>query len=413
MLGLHHAAEEIARRLQRKHPELPPQRRRHHRDRAAGGGRPRAAARAAAPLRRPQADRRGRAGPGLHGPGSPAGRHRGAQDPVGGPGRQQRPNASPSGASCARPRPRAACATRTSCACSTPTSGPASWCSSTCRAARWPRRWPARERLEPAAARRLALELLSALAAAHAAGIVHRDVKPANIFFDAAGNAKLADFGAAHLADFGGTQTAGFIGTLAYLSPEQITGGRIGPAADLYALGVTLFEALTGRLPFLGPDLVGQHLAETPPAPSAIDPSLSAAHDQVLLLRAGQEPRRAFRLGRADGRGDPRLARGPAHRPARRPGRRRPPTTAAPAPPLAPAERKPIGTHRARAPLRLHRSPHRPAHPGRGAARAAGRRRAGVAAAAGPGRRAPRAAGAGPGERRPGDRVRADRGGHR
>ena len=86
---------------------------------------------------------------------------------------------------------------------------------------------------------------------------MHRDVKPANIFFDAAGNAKLADFGAAHLADFGGTQTAGFIGTLAYLSPEQITGGRIGPAADLYALGVTLFEALTGRLPFLGPDLVG------------------------------------------------------------------------------------------------------------------------------------------------------------
>jgi eukaryotic-like serine/threonine-protein kinase len=146
------------------------------------------------------------------------------------------------------------------------------------------------ERFEPAAARRLALELLSALASAHAAGIVHRDVKPANIFFDAAGNAKLADFGAAHLADFGGTQTAGFIGTLAYLSPEQITGGRIGPAADLYGLGVTLFEALTGRLPFLGPDLVGQHLTETPPLPSSIDPSLTTAHDQVLACALAKSP---------------------------------------------------------------------------------------------------------------------------
>jgi eukaryotic-like serine/threonine-protein kinase len=145
-------------------------------------------------------------------------------------------------------------------------------------------------RLPPAAVRRLALELLSALAAAHRAGIVHRDVKPANVFYDAAGNAKLADFGAAHLADFGGTQTAGFIGTLAYLSPEQISGAPIGPEADLYGLGATLFEALTGRLPFLGPDIVGQHLGEMPPQPSALHPGLAAAHDEVLERALRKRP---------------------------------------------------------------------------------------------------------------------------
>ena len=108
-----------------------------------------------------------------------------------------------------------------------------------------------------AAVRRLALDLLAALGAAHERGIVHRDVKPANVFYDAAGNAKLGDFGSAHLADFGQTQTGGFFGTVAYMSPEQITGAPIGYSADLYALGATLVEALTSRPPFLGPDLVG------------------------------------------------------------------------------------------------------------------------------------------------------------
>jgi serine/threonine-protein kinase len=136
--------------------------------------------------------------------------------------------------------------------------------------------------LSPAAARRLGLDLLAALGAAHERGIVHRDVKPANVFFDAAGNAKLGDFGTAHLVDFGQTQTGGFLGTMAYMAPEQITGSAIGAAADLYALAVTLFEALVGRPPFLGPDLVGQHLGEEAPAPSSLRPVLSPAHDEVL-----------------------------------------------------------------------------------------------------------------------------------
>ena len=141
-----------------------------------------------------------------------------------------------------------------------------------------------------AAVRRLALDLLAALGAAHDQGIVHRDVKPANILFDLAENAKLGDFGAAHLADFGQTQTGGLLGTVAYMSPEQITGGRIGPAADLYAVGVTLFQCLTGRLPFQGPDVVAQHLGEEPPVPSLCQDGLSVAHDAVLLRALRKAP---------------------------------------------------------------------------------------------------------------------------
>jgi serine/threonine-protein kinase len=100
----------------------------------------------------------------------------------------------------------------------------------------------------------------------------------------------VGDFGAAHLIDFGHTQTGSFIGTLAYLSPEQITGAAIGFPADLYALAATLYEALTGRPPFLGPDIVGQHLAEAPLPPSALRPGLSPEHDQVLLRALAKSP---------------------------------------------------------------------------------------------------------------------------
>jgi eukaryotic-like serine/threonine-protein kinase len=138
------------------------------------------------------------------------------------------------------------------------------------------------ERLAVVAVRRMALDLIAGLEAAHHRGVVHRDVKPANVFFDARGTAKLGDFGVAHLVDLGQTQTGGLIGTLAYMSPEQITGAPISIAADLYALGVTLFEALTGRLPFLGPDFVAQHLGEPPPSATGLAPDLAAGWDAIL-----------------------------------------------------------------------------------------------------------------------------------
>lgn len=137
-------------------------------------------------------------------------------------------------------------------------------------------------RLDGLQVRRMALDLIAGLEVAHHRGVVHRDIKPANIFFDTRGTAKLGDFGVAHLVDFGQTQTGGLIGTLAYMAPEQITGAPISIAADLYALGVTLFEALTRRLPFLGPDFIAQHLGEPPPLASSVDNDVEAGWDAII-----------------------------------------------------------------------------------------------------------------------------------
>jgi serine/threonine-protein kinase len=147
------------------------------------------------------------------------------------------------------------------------------------------------EKLTAVQVRRMALDIIAGLEAAHHRGVVHRDVKPANVFFDARGTAKLGDFGVAHLVDLGQTQTGGLIGTLAYMSPEQITGAPISIAADLYALGITLFEAVTGRLPFLGPDFVAQHLGEPAPAASELAPQLPAGWDPLLAGLLVKNPR--------------------------------------------------------------------------------------------------------------------------
>jgi serine/threonine-protein kinase len=91
----------------------------------------------------------------------------------------------------------------------------------------------------------------SALDAAHAKGIVHRDVKPSNILFDAYNEAFLSDFGIVKLTEATAQLTgAGFIGTPAYMAPEMARPGGVTPLIDTYALGVTLFQALTGKLPF-------------------------------------------------------------------------------------------------------------------------------------------------------------------
>jgi serine/threonine-protein kinase len=148
--------------------------------------------------------------------------------------------------------------------------------------------------LAPAAVRALLLDLVDGLEAAHAHGVIHRDLKPANVFFTTAGTAKLGDFGVAHLQDQGATQTAGFIGTLAYMSPEQISGAPLSFATDVYALGVTAFQALTGRLPFCGPDFVGQHLGEAPPAPSSLRPALGRAWDPLVARALGKSPASRF-----------------------------------------------------------------------------------------------------------------------
>ena len=117
--------------------------------------------------------------------------------------------------------------------------------------------------LAPDEAAHLASGVASALAAAHRRGVLHRDVKPQNILLDPDGHARLTDFGSARLDDAAAlTQTAALVGTLAYTAPEVLAGQRGDARADVYALGITLFFALAGRLP-ASPS---QHL---PPTPSA------------------------------------------------------------------------------------------------------------------------------------------------
>jgi eukaryotic-like serine/threonine-protein kinase len=132
-------------------------------------------------------------------------------------------------------------------------------------------------------------QLLAALAAFHARGRVHRDVKPENVLIDRAGHVRLIDFDLAVSA--GAPERAPrAAGTLAYLSPEQARGEPASPASDLYAAGVMLYAALTGEVPFHGTveqllaDRRGGHAA--PPRPSAIDPGLAAADALTARLLA-------------------------------------------------------------------------------------------------------------------------------
>lgn len=148
------------------------------------------------------------------------------------------------------------------------------------------------ETLSLAEVRAISLRLLRALSVLHRHGVVHRDLKPSNVLFDPAGQARLGDLGAAHLSDLGATVTGGLVGSLPYMSPEQITGGAVSAATDLYSFGCLFFQMLTGRTPFLGPDFVDQHLHEAPPKVSALRPALGTEYDAFVEALLAKEPER-------------------------------------------------------------------------------------------------------------------------
>ena len=121
--------------------------------------------------------------------------------------------------------------------------------------------------------------IAAALAYVHAAGIVHRDIKPANVLLDETGTAHLADFGIARLIDTTGLTATGLtLGTPAYLAPEQVQGGAIGPAADVYALGLVLIECLSGRRAFDGTpsEITAARLQREPELPAELNPAWRA-----------------------------------------------------------------------------------------------------------------------------------------
>ncbi|MFE7531271.1 serine/threonine-protein kinase, partial [Kitasatospora sp. NPDC057542] len=141
---------------------------------------------------------------------------------------------------------------------------------------------------EPEQSLRWGRQISGALAAAHDAGVVHRDIKPDNVMITDAGRLKVLDFGIAQLdTGAGGLTTTGtIVGSPAYMAPERWTGGRVDGRADLYALGCVLVELFTGARPFGGdstPVLMYQHLNE---APAPLDPAQFGLPSQVAGLVA-------------------------------------------------------------------------------------------------------------------------------
>ena len=151
-------------------------------------------------------------------------------------------------------------------------------------------------RLLPQRALEVVADVCTALDVAHAAGIVHRDIKPGNVMLTPRGEVKVMDFGIARaIADTSSTmtQTAAVMGTAAYLSPEQARGENVDLRSDIYSTGCMLYELVTGTPPFTGDSPVAvayQHVREEPTPPSAYDDTLPSSVDAVVLKAMAKRP---------------------------------------------------------------------------------------------------------------------------
>src|ERR1051325_5892346 len=148
----------------------------------------------------------------------------------------------------------------------------------------------ANERFDLKEVVRIMGELCEALEFAHAAGIIHPDIKPANVMIDAQGRTKLTDFGVARVQDndktsVEKTQAGTMVGTPAYMSPEQITGGNVDKRTDVFSAGIILYQFLTGEKPFTGSGawtIAKKIIQEDPPLPSSLNNAITPIFDAVV-----------------------------------------------------------------------------------------------------------------------------------
>jgi beta-lactam-binding protein with PASTA domain/predicted Ser/Thr protein kinase len=156
--------------------------------------------------------------------------------------------------------------------------------------------------LPPKQAAQIAQEIAEALGVAHAHGVIHRDIKPANVMITRDGKVLVMDFGIARLISGPETapQTSAVLGTASYLSPEQAQGQPVDARSDIYALGVVLYEMLTGRPPFTGDSpmaIAYKQVNATPPAPSSANTDVPPELDAVVMRALSKNPANRYQTG--------------------------------------------------------------------------------------------------------------------
>ncbi|HUN78101.1 MAG TPA: Stk1 family PASTA domain-containing Ser/Thr kinase [Solirubrobacteraceae bacterium] len=151
--------------------------------------------------------------------------------------------------------------------------------------------------LQPVGAIDIVLQILLAARFAHRRGVIHRDLKPHNVILDEEGRAKVTDFGIARAGASDMTLTGSIMGTAQYLSPEQAQGQAVSAASDLYAIGIVLYELLTGRVPFDGETAVTialKQVSAAPPPPSALNQEVPPELDAVVARALAKDPGERF-----------------------------------------------------------------------------------------------------------------------